>query len=335
MQQTNGVHPKLAQQQLKPPSRMTLAGVVKGRIQPPYRIVGYAPEGTGKTTFAASAPSPIFLPTEDGTAHVDVARFPRPENLADVLDAIRVLTTTDHEYKTFVVDTLDHLEPLIWAEVCRRDGVGLIEEVGGGYGKGYTAAIDEWRKVLAALETLQRTKQMHVILLAHSHIKTFRNPEGEDFDRYQLKLHDKAAGLVKEWSEEVLFMRQETLVHKEKHKKAKGVGTGARVIYTERTAAFDAKNRHSLPSELPLSWEDFDAAAKAGQVADPAALRAEIFRKAKQLGAEFERLVDETVTKAGDDTQQLARINNRVNVKLAELEPAVDSAAVDATGKGN
>lgn len=322
------------QQPLKQPSRMTLSAVVKGKLEAPYRITGYGPEGTGKTTFAAGAPAPIFIGAEDGTAHLDVARFPRPESLPEVLEAIRVLTTTDHDFRTLVVDTLDHLEPLIWAEVCKRDGVQLIEEVGGGYGKGYTAAIDEWRKVLASIENLQRVKRMNVILLAHSHIKSFKNPEGEDYDRYQLKLHDKAAGLVKEWSDAVLFMRQETLVHKEKHRKAKGVGTGARVIHTERSAAFDAKNRYSLPAELPLSWEDFDTAARAGRVAEPTALRAEIQRKAKLLGADIERVILETVAKAGDDTQRLAQINNRVNVKLAELEPASDEAA-DAAEKVN
>lgn len=323
----NGTQARIpAQQNLKPASRMTLSSVIKGKQETPYRVTGFGPEGTGKTTFAAGAPSPIFLGTEDGTAHLDVARFPRPENIGDVHEAIRVLATTEHEYRTLVIDTLDHLEPLIWEEVCRRDDVDSIEKVGGGYGKGYTAAVDEWRKLLAALEGLQRSKRMHVVLLAHSHIKTFQNPEGENFDRYQLKLHDKAAGLIKEWSEEVLFMRQETLVHKERHKKAKGVGTGARVIHTERTAAFDAKNRHSLPAELPLSWEDFDAAAKAGQVAEPAALRAEISKKAKQLGAELEKTILETVEKAGDDAGMLARIRNRVDVKLAELDSADEAA---------
>jgi hypothetical protein len=36
---------------------------------------------------ATARPAPFF----------DVARFPKPENLAEVLDAIRELTTTDHE----------------------------------------------------------------------------------------------------------------------------------------------------------------------------------------------------------------------------------------------
>lgn len=319
------------QQTLKQPSRMTLASVTKGKQEILYRITEFGPEGTGKTTFAAGAPSPIFLPTEDGTAHLDVARLPRPETLEDVFDALRMLATEEHDYRTLVIDTLDHLEPIIWAKCCKDDGVQTIEDVGGGYSRGYNVALDHWRRLLAALEYLQRTKRMHLILVAHSHIKNFKNPEGPDYDRYQLMLHDKAAGLIKQWSDDVLFVRQEVLVHKEKHKAAKGVGIGQRVIHTQRSAAFDAKNRHGLPSELPLSWEDFNAAARAGRVAEPEVLREEIQRKAGQLAPELQKAIAETTKKAGDDSQKLALVLNRVNVKLAELEPAEDAA--DAAGK--
>lgn len=324
-----------AQQTLKPvpgPSRMKLDAVVRGKQVQPVRAVMYGPEGCGKSTFGANAPSPIFLGAEDGTAQLDVVRFPSPQSWQDILDAVRVLTNETHDYKTLVIDTLDWVEPLVWKTVCQKAGATSIEEVGGGYGKGYVAAVDEWRTLLAGLERL-RTKGVHVILLAHSWIRPFKNPQGDDFDRYELKLHAKSSGLIKEWADAVLFANYETFAVKDKSKRVRGVDTGARLIYTERRAAYDAKNRYGLPETLPLSWAEFDAAMKSGQTASPDALKGEIARKAKQLGGELEKTILATLAKAGENAQQLAQINNRVNARLAELAEAQTTETT--TEKGN
>jgi hypothetical protein len=297
--------------------RMRLDAVTKGRLQKPISAICYGPEGVGKSTFGAGAPKPIFVGAEDGTAQLDVERFPSPTEWLDVLDVPRVLLEEKHEYETVVFDTLDWIEPLIWAHCSERDGFENIEAYG--YGKGYQVALDEWRRLLSSLERLMNERRMNVVLLAHSWIKPFKNPSGEDFDRYELKINNKAAGLVKEWAEAVLFANWETFARKdERTKRFKGVSTDARMLYTTRRAAYDAKNRYSLPEELPLSWADFEAGVRAGTVAPVADLKAEIARKAAQLGGDLEALIIKTVENAGDNAQSLALINNRINAKLAE-----------------
>jgi hypothetical protein len=307
---------------LKPPPpravRMTLAAVTKGIVHAPYRLVIHGTDGVGKTTFGADAPAPIFLGAEDGTGHLDVARFPAPESWLDILDAVRTLTNEPHEFKTLVVDSLDWVEPHIWQHVCDAAGAVNIEEVGGGYGKGYTAALDLWRSFLNALERLQAAKGMHVILIAHSLIKLFKNPEGDDFERYTIKLNDKAAGLCREWAKGVYFANYETFAVKEKSKRVKGVSTGARLLYTQRTAAYDAKDRYFVPESFPLSWAEFDAAAKAASPVDPKALAEEITRKAKALGGEIETFAVDFLEKHAGEATALAKLNDRLNGKLAE-----------------
>lgn len=299
------------------PSRMQLNSLVKGKRVQPVRCVLYGVEGIGKTTFGANAPAPIFLGAEDGTAQMDVTRFPTPETWQEVLDAVRVLASEEHKFETLVLDTLDWAEPMLWAHICKRDGFANVEAYG--YGKGHSAALDEWRVFLSALERMRRDRPMHVILVAHSWIKPFKNPEGEDFDRYELKLQSKAAGLIKEWADCVLFSNYETFATKDaRTKKVKGVDTGARLLYTNRRAAYDAKNRYGLPESLPLSWAEFETAMKAGAPADPQALTAEIERKAKQLGGDLEKTVLGAIHKADGDASKLAQLNNFVNAKLAE-----------------
>jgi len=297
------------------PSRMSLKSVVTGRQEKPIRVLLFGVEGIGKSTFGASAPAPIFLGAEDGTAHLDVTRFPMPTTWQEVLDAVRVLTVEDHGYQTLVLDTLDWAEPMLWTHICKRDGQKDIESYG--YGKGYTAALDEWRVFLASLERLREAKGMHLVFLAHSWIKPFKNPEGSDFDRYEMKLNAKAGGLLKEWVDAVLFANYQTFAETDaKTKRVKGISTGARLIYTTRTAAYDAKNRYSLPEQMPLSWEEFYGAARAHQPAAPAALETEIRRKAEGLAQADKDKAITAIGRASGNAEKLAQLNDWVNGKL-------------------
>ena len=140
------LRPQPQQQALSLPKRMTLDKLVKGKLQTPRRVMLYGPEGIGKTTFGAGAPSPIFFAAEAGTAQLDVVRFPKPEGWADVLDAVRTLTTEAHDFKTLVFDTMDAIEPLLWAYMCKRDSnpkrtLRDVEDYG--FGKGYEKALDD------------------------------------------------------------------------------------------------------------------------------------------------------------------------------------------------
>ena len=297
-------------------SRMTLDKLVRGRQKTPLRLVLSGVEGVGKSTFAAAAPTPIFIAAEDGTSQLDVVRFPTPETWTDVMEAIQVLTVEKHPYETLVLDTIDWAEPLLWAHICVRDSKSSIEDYG--YGKGYVAALDEWRLLLAAFERLRRAAGMNIILVGHSWIRNFKNPEGGDFDRYELKLHPRAAGLVREWSDASLFANYETLAVKDdKTKRVKGVSTGARLLHTVRTAAFDAKNRFNLPDTLPLSWSDFMAAIEKQEPASADELIAAIKQNAALVGGEVEKLAIGHLAKVGRDAVKLAALHDRLLAKLA------------------
>jgi hypothetical protein len=318
-QQRNGAPTPPARTASPPPapSRMSLSAVVRGKQQKPVRVCLYGVEGIGKSTFGSHAPEPIFLGAEEGTSQLDVARLPQPESWTDVLDGIRVLTTDEHPYKTLVVDTLDWAEPLLWDHICKANGQKNIEAFG--YGKGYEVALVEWRSFLAALERMRAAKSMHVIFLAHAQIKPFKNPEGEDYDRYQMKLHHKAGAMLREWCDDVLFAKHETFASKDTAtKRVRGVSTGARLVFTTQTAAFDAKNRHSLPESMPLSWADYWEAVQSGKPAEFDNLVSEIKRKAGELGGDIEKKVLDGISRAGSDVVRLSQLNTWCNGKLAD-----------------
>lgn len=311
--------PKGEQQPAQPagPKRMTLANVQRGKLDKPIRIVMYGTEGIGKSTFAASAPEPIFLCAEDGTKELDVARFPEPKSWDEVLDAVETLRTGKHSFQTLGIDTLDWAEPLVWAKVCADADKKDIEAFD--FGKGYTAAVDVWRSFLARLDVLVNTRQMNIVCLAHAHVRKFQNPEGNDFDRYEMKLHAKSAGIIKEWCDALLFARLEVFTHDVK-KKTKGVDSGARLLHTTRTAAYDAKNRYSLPSQLPLNWEEFYTAAKGNGPASPEKLKAEIAELVEMLDEPTRAKAVGWIAGAGDDAKRLAQLVGHLRGKVQVSE---------------
>jgi hypothetical protein len=301
-----------------PAKRMTLGAVTKGKIATPERIVIYGTEGIGKSTFASDAPSPIFLCSEKGTERLDVARFPEPHSWREVLDAVEALTTEPHEYKTLAIDTLDWLEPMVWAQTCatKKNGEKRAEHIEDyGFAKGYEYALDTWRQLLSRLDVLSERRKMHIILVAHSHVTTFKSPDTEDFQRYELAVHKKASALIKQWADHVLFAMLETLTHKQNNR-AKGITTGERVILSTRTAAYDAKNRGGLPERLPLSWDAFSAALN-GETPDTWRVRiAQLLERAAD--SSLAERVNAAVAKAGENAVQLAKICNHLAVTTKE-----------------
>lgn len=301
--------------------RVSLSTVRQSLPDVPLRVLVHGMEGVGKTTFAAGAPAPIFLCPEDGIPRMlgQVAHFPTPATAwtwEDVIDAVRALIDEEHQYGTLVLDTLDWLEPLLFAHVCAANKWASIEEPG--YGKGYTAAIDGWRVLIGELERLRAARGMHLVLLAHSSIRPFKNPEGDDYDRYELKVNAKAAGLWKEWCDCVLFARHDDSAAKDtKTKRVRGVSSGQRVLLTTHHAAYDAKNRYALPERLLLDWAEFYAHVRGDQGRideEVATLRESI----AQLDPAKRKLAEEALVRAGRDLGRLAQLGNWVAGNLPQ-----------------
>lgn len=220
------------------------------------RLMLYGVEGIGKTTFAAQAPNPIFILTEDGLGSLEVDHFPLATKSSDVLDAIGSLVSEDHEFGTVVLDSVDWLDNLIWAEVeATHDAKDLA------YGKGAVIVAEKWREVLSGLNALRNDKNMVVILIAHTQIKRFDSPEVEPFDRYQPKLQERSNAILREWADAVLFANYKTVIKKDdvgfNKTSNRGISTGERLLYCNERPAYMAKNRYSLPDSIPMSWESF------------------------------------------------------------------------------
>lgn len=228
-----------------------LSQVITGKRPAPRRCMVYGVQGVGKSQLCATAPSPVFIQTEDGLGEIDCAKFPLARSFADVMTSIRALYQEPHAFRTVVIDSLDWLEQMIWADVCIAENVSSIERIG--FQKGYTYALKQWRELLDGLDALRHERGMTVALIAHSKIEKFQTPEDSAFDRFSPRLHKLAAATVMEWCDEVFFA---TYSSSTDPKRVKGTEP-QRVMRTTEGPTHVAKNRLRMPAELPLEWEAY------------------------------------------------------------------------------
>ena len=245
----------------------------KSAIQPP-RFLIYGPPGLGKTTLATEFPRPIVIDVENGLPPgVDVANFGDLSGYDAVMEALMALYNEDHDFGTVVIDTLDRLEPMVWAKLCEMHKWASIETPG--YGKGYVEADKLWRELLDGLNALRRDKGMAVVLIAHSTIERFDSPISAPYSRYDTRLHKRALAMVQDEVDAILFVNQDATVKSEDagfNKKVNHAeGGGNRWVYCEGRPAWTAKNRFGFPDKfLFTKGKGFDQIASflSGEPAD-------------------------------------------------------------------
>jgi len=101
---------------------ISLAQLNRAGTPKPPRVLIHGVAGVGKTTFAGQANKPVFIQTEDGLGTLSAANFPLSRTFDEVMEALAALYTEQHDSSTVVVDSVDWLEPLVWAKACRDNG---------------------------------------------------------------------------------------------------------------------------------------------------------------------------------------------------------------------
>ncbi len=265
------------------PKRNFLEEVSTGIKHRPTAALLYGVPGIGKTSFAASIPGVVFMidATEDGINRLkeaglvkaEVPVLPECRTWADTMNMLEQLRTGEHKYKALALDSLGGFERLCHEEVCRRDYRGDFGKGGfASYMQGYDVALADIRGLINALDKLRDERSMSIMLLAHAKVSPFKNPVGADYDRFNVDVHAKTWNLFSRWLDMILFANYVIALDDERTKgKTKARGGHDRIMHAEFEAAFDAKNRHGLPQEIPMgesgaeAWANLAQAVKAGR----------------------------------------------------------------------
>jgi hypothetical protein len=237
---------------------LSLASLKKTAPRENPFVLLYGPAKVGKTTLACEAPAPIMIqtPGENPPVGVGVDTFGEIATLDQFFEAVEALITDTHEFKTFIVDSADGMERLVYEAACKRNGWPSIEEPG--FGKGYVEALNIWtNEVLAALSDLRQTKGMNIIMISHVDIVKFDSPTSDSYNRYRPNLRKAVADVVQDGADIIGFINHRVSIVKEKQggfgqETKRGEGAGLRVIYLDERPGFVAGNRYKMPTEMTL-----------------------------------------------------------------------------------
>lgn len=312
----------------------------RGKVRSARRIGVYGPSGVGKTTLLASVPDIILFDIEAGSGDVDVARYMfnpadellghRPRTLDEVRNGMRWLRDQPHPFRALGIDTMDALEALVMSHITRRENVRSLEDFG--FGKGWVMFQEEFRLLLSQLEDLRSRRGLDIIMLAHSTVRTHKNPSGDDYDRYVPKLHDKVVSIWTEQCDELGFIHFDGGAKKAtKFARAKGWSSGKRIIEFDRTAAWEAKARLPLPSSVEVgidsAWAPFAAAIRQAYQATPEEIRALIREQLERIGdPDTTAKATAALDLAGDDKQRLEKWLHELRRREAVVRESSDDA---------
>jgi AAA domain len=240
----------------------------------PDRIILYGPPGWGKTSFAAYMPKAVFImtPGEDRLLKLIEQGLVPPtgyfEDIAqswpDVTGAVQQLIDQPHDYQTLVVDTGNGVERLAHEEVCYGEFGGDWGEKGfASFGTGEKITANRlWSPFLALLDELRSKRRMRIVLCCHAGVRTVRNPEGADYEKIEPSLSKQGWGMTAKWADMILCGSFDIQVKKEsKIGKGKAQGTYARLLHTQASPAYEAKNCHRLPATINLGKDALKAFA--------------------------------------------------------------------------
>lgn len=231
--------------------------VPKGtRRRKSWRLLVYGGSGIGKTTLASKAPKPLLIDLEDGGEYVEIDRTPIITSYSDFIEAVRWAYKSD--YETIVIDTLDMLEVLLHAHVCKSNNWKSMESAG--YGKGYQVAQETWITVLDIFDKCVSAGK-NILCIGHEQIKTYNSPDSEVYDRYQIKLNAKSANLIVARMDAVFFAQWEKVVVKDRTRDDRNYvrGTGERVLRTSEAPAWVAKCRFpNIKETEPMDGSVFE-----------------------------------------------------------------------------
>ena len=224
-----------------------LDSLIRSTTPAPPKLIVYGPPGVGKTTFAASAGA-VLVDCENGAGNIPgLVRSPYLQTWPEMRKWLEELAMTPPaDLGAVAVDTIDWMVQRIIEHVVvdldfksPRDITNTLGSSHGGYYKAREVVQNIVYRELLPMFNGITDRGAAVILLAHAANTKMTTPEGYDLRLAAPDIPQWIAPPFIEWADAVLYATRD--------------GQN-RLLKTEGTNVILAKNRYSLPAELPLSW---------------------------------------------------------------------------------
>jgi len=295
--------------------------VISGKKFKPFNVLIVGTQGIGKSSWAAAAPSPLFLGAEE-LDELEVDRLPQVTTFDEFEEQLKWVLKDKPKNKTLVIDTIDSVEKLLHKKIIADDSKsgGSMAKALGGYGKAYEAA--ESAMIRVRDEYLRKIRDelgMNIIILAHCKKVTVADTIlGIQYDSYDAILHQKVNNVFSDWVSMIGFASYVAhQVDDSNSSKVFALGHGERVLLTEKRPGHPGKNRFNLPYEMPLDFSVFYSKFKAfyesGEVVSNEDLVRQIMSASENLkDLSLREKIVVQVAAAKNDNKKLTRVLGRV-----------------------
>ena len=220
--------------------------IVKGIQKKVMRTLVYGEPGVGKTTFGSLFPAPIFLGNELPD-HIDVPKLKDVDMTLEGLISAAKFLQEQTEYKTIVVDTVTGIQNALVEAMLAKVNKGKedkdkrsVHTYGRGFGEGQQNTLS---KITYFVDELSKCPVDDIIFITHTRIREVKLLGGDKMDKMVPALESK----IIEWFYQAMDNMFYIDIMRDSVKTSKGVtNTNKRILYTEGTELFTAKNRANM-----------------------------------------------------------------------------------------
>lgn len=233
-------------------------------IRGPQFSVIYASGKCGKSTVASYADSPVIVPIGLETGHhsMNVAKIrdmKDGESGTDhVFAALAMLINREHNYKTLILDNLGTFRVEVEKDANVGDKAAFQQA---------PIHYEYYLRLMSAISTVLKKRNMDVILMAHSVSYTNNMPDGSWHERIHINApkgqNTDVRAMIEQRAHNIFYMRTEPITRKDERgitAKDSGkkymTGVGRKMIYTREKENFFAGTRLPLRGEYEIKPSD-------------------------------------------------------------------------------
>lgn len=217
----------------------------------PAFCVFYAGAKTGKTTLGSEFPSPLYVRTGKGERAPAGIKMKTlggyAETYEDVDLQIDWMLETEHDRKTFLLDSADGLDKLIREKVCADNRWASIEDAG--FGKGYTKVFELWQEFVGKLLKLKEAG-FYVVIIGHVKAANVPGISTEGYKQWSPNLREDTVGVLIDNADLIAFLHPRVSIKKDdlgfKKTHTRGEGGAEIVMEVVGRAGYIAGNRYDI-----------------------------------------------------------------------------------------
>jgi hypothetical protein len=211
--------------------------------------------GKGRCNITSSIDIDEFIKNIPGNGRFLYSAFQNFSN-QDIIDILEHILSSDYGFKTLVVDSIDGLDDIVVEYTLRKNKWDKMDYTG--FGAKYDAKTANWNVIFNLVDSIWSQKNMCILFIGHSKIKTINEPNLPSYNAYMLNLDDKQLIYISKNFDVVSFVDIKKFASQDGNKVQTST-TEERVMHLHPHPAYLAtKTRYkAMPTTLPLDWNVF------------------------------------------------------------------------------